>query len=289
GVPFALWTKELDFLDVDPYNCLRDWLMLLPRHFKSWVLSSSRRLSDRIKSESDAYLAFSEMAKEHIVSKGGKPGRIVQICNSIDMERFLARISESRQGDKLQDFRKQRGWEGKTVLLSLSYLLRRKGIHILLEAFSRLQVQDTVLAIVGDGPFRATLQETARRLGLQNVEFHPYTHDSHLYYLSSDALILPTLGPEPWGLTVNEALLCGIPAIVTTNVGAREIIPHHELVVTPGDSEALCRAMQFIISDVALRESYRKLGPKIVHEECSVEQAGRGLAEAFRLAVESSC
>ena len=39
------------------------------------------------------------------------------------------------------------------------------------------------------------------------------------YYVTSDVFILPSKS-EPWGLVVNEALLCGLPVIVSDKCGS---------------------------------------------------------------------
>jgi glycosyltransferase involved in cell wall biosynthesis len=38
-------------------------------------------------------------------------------------------------------------------------------------------------------------------------------------YAAADVLVLPSNGGETWGLVVNEAMACGVPAIVSDQVG----------------------------------------------------------------------
>ena len=41
--------------------------------------------------------------------------------------------------------------------------------------------------------------------------------------MESDVLVLPSLG-EGFGLVVTEALACGLPVVVTPNVGASDLV-----------------------------------------------------------------
>jgi glycosyltransferase involved in cell wall biosynthesis len=57
-----------------------------------------------------------------------------------------------------------------------------------------------------------------------------------------------------------EAAACGRPVVTTDNVGCRDISIHDETaLVTPvNDPEALARALEKLIEDVALRERLRR-------------------------------
>jgi glycosyltransferase involved in cell wall biosynthesis len=63
-----------------------------------------------------------------------------------------------------------------------------------------------------------------------------------------DVLILPSFF-DSFGMVVAEAMACGLPAIVTENVGAKEMISPgvNGLVVPTGDAGALADAMRWFI------------------------------------------
>jgi glycosyltransferase involved in cell wall biosynthesis len=65
-------------------------------------------------------------------------------------------------------------------------------------------------------------------------------------YVAADLLILPSDARETWGLVVNEALACGLPCIVSDQVGCAEdlvepVDPH--LVFPCGDAKQLATAI----------------------------------------------
>jgi glycosyltransferase involved in cell wall biosynthesis len=110
-------------------------------------------------------------------------------------------------------------------LLFVGRLAPEKNLDRLLVAMSRL-VQDPaeprlLLRIVGHGTLERELRALAAQLGLEPfVEFAGHASQSELpaIYASADGLVLPSIS-EPWGLVVNEAMCCGLPAIVSDRCG----------------------------------------------------------------------
>jgi glycosyltransferase involved in cell wall biosynthesis len=76
------------------------------------------------------------------------------------------------------------------------------------------------LLIVGTGPLEPELRarsETARI----PVTFAGFLNQTEIpaAYAAADCLVLPSDYGETWGLVVNEAMACGLPAIVSDRVG----------------------------------------------------------------------
>jgi len=70
-------------------------------------------------------------------------------------------------------------------------------------------------------------------------------------YVASDLLVLPS-DYEPFGLVVNEAMLCGCPAVASDRVGARyDLVSEGETgcVFPCGDIEALAQILLSLLSD----------------------------------------
>ena len=79
------------------------------------------------------------------------------------------------------------------------------------------------LVFAGDGPLRAALESEASSLGISDrVRLLGFVNQSRLpeTYTASDIFVLPSES-EPFGVVVNEAMLCGCPVIVSDHVGAR--------------------------------------------------------------------
>ena len=71
-------------------------------------------------------------------------------------------------------------------------------------------------------------------------------------YAAADALVLPSNGGETWGLVVNEAMACGVPAIVSDQVGcAPDLITEGETGFSfpCGEVAALAERMRWMAED----------------------------------------
>jgi glycosyltransferase involved in cell wall biosynthesis len=147
---------------------------------------------------------------------------------------------------------------------------REKGIETLIEAFSRLavRVDDARLRIVGRGPLRATLEGLTSRLGVSSaVTFAGWRAPPEVEeeLASAWALVAPSRWREPFGLVAVEAMVRGVPAIVTGHGGFGETVEHgvSGLHVPPDDVEALAAAMEDVATG-AVFASHR-LAPDVVH------------------------
>jgi len=112
------------------------------------------------------------------------------------------------------------------VLLAVTKLSPREAPWDLLRAFSRASDPDRWLVIAGDGPSRADLEEFARGQGLARVIFLGYVPypDLPSLYAAADLFLHP-VAEERWGVSVAEALACGLPAVTSSRVGAaRDLI-----------------------------------------------------------------
>ncbi len=72
-------------------------------------------------------------------------------------------------------------------------------------------------------------------------------------YVAADALVLPSDAKETWGLVVNEAMACGLPCIVSGEVGCADdlILPHFPEYCYPmGDIDALVASMSAMMEHV---------------------------------------
>ena len=74
--------------------------------------------------------------------------------------------------------------------------------------------------MVGDGPLRQECERLVGGLHLP-IRFTGFLNQSIISeaYVASDVLVLPSDGGETWGLVVNEAMSCGLPCVVSDQVG----------------------------------------------------------------------
>ena len=147
----------------------------------------------------------------------------------------------------------------KYTLLYMSRIIPRKGLDILIKAFSLLKKKrdDVCLLIGGDGPFRQYCHNLLKSLDIRDVSFlGPISPNSAVnLYQQADVFVLPSRFwenmEEPWGLVINEAMSLGLPVITTTAVGAAYdlvIDGYNGFIVKDNDVIDLYKAMDRIIS-----------------------------------------
>lgn len=100
----------------------------------------------------------------------------------------------------------------------------------------------------------ATLTETTPSVhffGFRQIQENP------IFYALADAFILPS-HTEEWGLVVNEAMACGLPVIVSENVGsAADLVAHGEngFLFDPASPSELASHLETLADDPDRREA----------------------------------
>ena len=105
--------------------------------------------------------------------------------------------------------------EGQFILLYVGRLAAEKNVEELIHHVSSLSYQNITLLLVGDGPYRRTLEALAHSLGLeQNIIFTGMVKPDEIadyYHLGN--LFVSASSSETQGLTYLEALASGLPAL----------------------------------------------------------------------------
>jgi glycosyltransferase involved in cell wall biosynthesis len=146
--------------------------------------------------------------------------------------------------------------------------------------------------MVGDGELRAECEAYVQEHRLP-VTFAGFLNQSEMpkAYAVADCLVLPSDHGETWGLVVNEAMACGLPALVSDRVGC-----HPDLVcvgetgyVFPfGDVGALADRLRELAT---APERLRALGERARERirRYSIEALVEGTLAALRQVTRSSC
>ena len=143
----------------------------------------------------------------------------------------------------------------RVVLFVSNYLgTTRKGLHLLDEAFARLNRPDLFLLAIGHGTLN--LKSPVPHLQLN------HTSDDRLLsavYSAADILAVPSLEDNSPN-TVTEAMACGTPSIAFAVGGICELIEsgHNGVLVAPGDVTALASAVASVFSQEACLTQLRQ-------------------------------
>jgi glycosyltransferase involved in cell wall biosynthesis len=143
--------------------------------------------------------------------------------------------------------------DGRVVLFCAKLQPWKRPLD-LLEAFSCAGVPNAFLVFAGDGPQRVEMEERAHDLGIADrVKILGFVNQSQLpeTYRASDLFVLPS-DYEPFGLVVNEAMLCGCPVVVSDKVGAQQDLVTHGktgFVFPCGDIRALSGILRELLGN----------------------------------------
>jgi glycosyltransferase involved in cell wall biosynthesis len=154
----------------------------------------------------------------------------------------------------------------------------------LLEAIHRARTvaANASLLVVGTGE----LLEQARRkveAGMLPVTFTGFLNQTEITqaYCAADCLVLPSV--ETWGLVVNEAMVCGLPAIVSDRVGCGpDLVEHGKTgyIFPFGDVDALAEKLLLVARDKPALLRMSEFARERV-QSYSVEAAVKGTLEAI--------
>ena len=132
--------------------------------------------------------------------------------------------------EKDYNFRRQYAMDNEKIILYVGRLVYEKGIQNLISAMPKILqgYNDTKLIIAGKGGMIDELKAQANRMGLGNkVYFTGYLNSKQVQkmYKCADIAVFPSTY-EPFGIVALEAMLAGIPTVVSDIGGLNEIVTH---------------------------------------------------------------
>ncbi len=183
------------------------------------------------------------------------PGDYEIIPNGIDADHF------SRQAAPWPQYQ-----DGKTNIIFVGRLEKRKGLRYLLEAYGRLKWDTPQLRLLVVGPGNPD-KDSYHLLGsrnLQDVEFLgkvPYD-DLPRYYASADIFCSPATGAESFGIVLLEAMAAGKPVVASDIEGYRGVMRHGRegLLFHNKNVESLTATLETLIKDPQQRQEMGRRG-----------------------------
>ena len=132
--------------------------------------------------------------------------------------------------EKDYDFRRKYAMDNEKIVLYIGRLVYEKGIQHLIAAMPKIinGYNDTKLIIGGRGGMYDELREQAKFLGIENkVYFTGYLSSKEVQkmYKCADIAVFPSTY-EPFGIVALEAMLAGVPTVVSDIGGLNEIVDH---------------------------------------------------------------
>ncbi|HEY8033832.1 MAG TPA: glycosyltransferase family 4 protein [Methylocella sp.] len=175
------------------------------------------------------------------------------------------------------------------MIVTPSRFIPKKGHAVLLDALDILNREKSWLPrLVARGlvtPLLDQLRARAAELGLREaVNFAPPVPHDQLFPLiqSADAVVIPSLR-EPFGIAAAEAMLLGVPVVLTRVDGFVELVGDSEgaLMVSPGDARSLAEAIWSLKADPDLRRRVAERGRARIAENFEMSVCASKWARLF--------
>ena len=187
----------------------------------------------------------SQAASAAFIEAGGRPGLVEVVPNG------LALPSEARTSAEL---RRSLDLPMRPLVGVFSRLARWKGQHVLVEALASLPDVGCIIvgdALFGEQAYAAELKQMVLARGLADrVHFLGHRNDVPKLMMAVDAMVHPSIDAEPFGRTLVEAMLAGVPVIATNAGAAPDILEEGRAgaLVPPNDPAALARAIAAVLA-----------------------------------------
>ena len=228
-----LWKRKPDIVVISGYNhptmlmaILYCWFFRVPYLIQAETWKRSRRRLSKIKEWlihpflrcSSGFLVTGSLSKSYWKNVGIDSDQIKVFANTPDVEYFKS-ACRALCKKKIQEMRDSWQPAERRIGIFVGRLIKEKGIDILLDGLRALPDNlRPLLVLVGDGNCRAEYEKLAEGLP---VRFLGFTQNDQLplLYSAADFFVL-TSRKEPWGVVVNEAMACGLPLLLSDQVGA---------------------------------------------------------------------
>ena len=251
-----------------------------------WGLMLARYLNEgpRLK-RADGVIATSVEQRQVLLERYGvNPSRMHDVWNGIDAQLFSPRAADAALRARLAP-------EEAPIVLAVARLYQEKGIHHALRAFQlvlRLQPRATFV-IVGDGPYRASLEALARELGIaEHVRFVGSVALAELpaYYAACDVFVNPTVRINGYDLTILQAMAHAKPVVVSDigSVPTAVTADRDGLLAPPGDAAALAAQLTRVLGDAALAARLGAEARRTIEARFSVGAMVDGTLNAYSAA-----
>jgi len=225
--------------------------ILRSARLRRWVLGAERWLMHRF----DRVSTISDRMMDRLGAKGVRPERRMLFPNWVELDRIVP-------GTGASPLRREWGLsDSDMVVLYSGNMGEKQGLEILVEAARDLGEESHIrFVLCGDGAARPRLEHLAE--GLPNVLFkqlQPYEKlnellniaDIHVLPQRADAadLVLPS--------KLTNMLASGRPVVATASAGTQvaELVRDCGIVVPPGDTAALVKALTTLADSADLRSS----------------------------------
>lgn len=193
--------------------------------------------------------------------------------------------------------------KGKKLILFLGRIHWKKGLDILIKAYSKLvRNNDNVhLLIVGndEGGYSEKVKKWIKEYGLSYWDQVASGKDCNLDVqvsftgmlkgrekleaLTASSIFVLSSYSENFGMSVVEAMACGVPVVISNRVGIyKEVQKNKAGIVVDADAESLYGGIKMLLENSDLRKEISINGRKLVEDHYDIEEVAETTVEMYK-------
>ncbi|MBU0730450.1 MAG: glycosyltransferase [Proteobacteria bacterium] len=218
----------------------------------------------------DLFIAVSNSVKQGLLAQGYPEGKILVHYIGIDLDQFKPDQTIQRE----------------PVVLFVSRLEEFKGCQYLIEAMAEIQKlrPDIRLVVIGDGPYRQTLEKQTQ-ISLKNIEFlGTQPHDVVKEWMNkATVLSVPSLW-EGLPTFVQEAMAMGLPMALFDVAPVREALGEDlaDCLAKPKNSHELAEKIMRLFDNNDLWQRLSVIGRKRALELFDLKKQTKILEDTYK-------
>lgn len=208
GIPHKTWIKEARRKRLSPFD-----------RSMAWVEEKGIK-----RSNIPIILAVSTLVKEELQKLYDIPESKIRVIHpGVSTDRFTALDKESCR----HEVRQHVGLSPRdVVVLFVGMNFEIKRLNLVIKGIAELVAKENSrlkLLVLGKGKIERYLA-LAADLGIgDRIVFAGVTREVEKYYLASDIFVMPSVF-DTFGIAVLEAMMAGLPVIITNRVGAKDLV-----------------------------------------------------------------
>ena len=235
--------------------------------------------------EATEAIVNSNYMKGHVQGLFGLPfDKISVIPNGINLNNFTGI-------DRDYDFRRRFAMDNEKIILYVGRLVYEKGVQHLISAMPKIleNYHDSKLVIAGKGGMIDELKSQVESMGLSNkVYFTGYLNQKEVQkmYKCADVAVFPSTY-EPFGIVALEAMLAGIPTVVSDIGGLNEIVEHgvNGMKSYTGNPNSIADSVLSLLFDPQLAMNVTKNAKNKVKDEFNWQKIAQDTHYIYELAI----
>ena len=235
--------------------------------------------------EATEVIVNSNYMKNEIQRLFGLPfDKINVIPNGINLSNFTGI-------ERDYDFRRQYAMDNEKIILYVGRLVYEKGVQHLIAAMPKIlsNYNDAKLIIAGRGGMMDELRAEASNLGLNDkIYFTGYLNSKQVQkmYKAADISVFPSTY-EPFGIVALEAMLAGVPTVVSDVGGLDEIVTHgvDGMKSYAGNANSIADSVTALLYDHQLATNVSKKAKQKVKDQFNWEKIAQDTHFTYEKAI----